>query len=198
MKRTAPAVAAAARTLIDIYRLGLDFDVASFVIAPDVAMRILDDWGSPEGAGVAPRSGVLIREDHYGAQLGLYLDPVDLANPGAVVEETSHLLYLVWHARRDLPVSRLLLEIQGEVDRYVVGRLSGNDGFEHFRAFEWAEWMDLETRHVYATAHRTAHRYCAFLSTRFPSTGDIPELLRELRRYYRSTPDRKLHPVLAG
>ena len=195
MNPTAPAVTAAARTLIDVYRLSLDFDVASFVIEPDVAKRILDEEGPGDRPHAAPRSGVLIREDSEGAQLGLYLDPEDLANPGAVIEETSHLLYLVWHARRDLPVSRLLLEIQGEVDRYVVGRLSGNDGFAHFRVFEWADWMDVETCRAYAMAHRIARRYCELLAARFPDTRDIPELLRELRRYYRATPDRKLHPV---
>jgi hypothetical protein len=192
---TAPAVTAAARTLIDVYRLSLDFDVASFVIEPEEAKRILEEGSPVDSPRPAPRSGVLIREDSEGAQLGLYLDPEDLANPGAVIEETSHLLYLVWHARRDLPVSRLLLEIQGEVDRYVVSRLYGEDGFGHFRVFEWADWMDVETRRIYAMAHRTAHRYCAFLSARFPSTRDNPELLRELRRYYRATPDQKLHPA---
>ena len=184
--------------LIDIYRLGIELDAESFVIAPEVAMRILEDAGPPEGSRAAPRSGVLIREEYDGAQLGLYLDPEDMADPGAVVEETSHLLCLVWHARRDLPVSRLILEIQGEVDRYVVGRFLGNDGLAHFRRFDWADWMDVETRGIYATAHRTAQRYCAFLSARFPSTRDIPELLRELRGYYRSTPDEKLHPAFAG
>lgn len=190
MNPNRPTVAAAARMLIDVYRLGIDLDAESFVIEPEVARRILDDEGTPDSA--APRSGVLIRQDDEGAELGLYLDPADLGNLGAVVEETSHLVCLVWHARRDLPVSRLLLEVQGEVDRYVVGRLAGNDGFGHFRAFRWADWMDVETRRIYTTAHRTAHRYCGFLSARFPRQGDIPELLRELRRYYRATPERKL------
>jgi len=193
----APTVAAAARLLIDVYRLGLDFDAESFMIEAEFAKRILGEAGSLDSAGGVPRSGVLIREDAEGAQVGLYLDPTDLADPGAVVEETSHLLCLVWHARRDLPISRLLLEIQGEVDRYVVGRFSGNDGLGHFRQFEWADWMDAETRRIYVMAHRTAHRYCAFLSKRFPSDRDVPELLRELRQYYRSTPENKLHPIPA-
>jgi len=191
---TAPTVGAAAQLLIDVYRLGLVFDAESFVIDAEAARQILDDEGSLGPAGGAPRSGVLIREDAEGAQVGLYLDPEDLSDPGAVVEETSHLLCLVWHALRDLPVSRLLLEIQGEVDRYVVGRFSGNDGLGHFRRFEWADWMDAETQRIYATAHCTAQRYCAFLSKRFPCKRDVPELLRELRRYYRSTPEKKLHP----
>jgi len=190
---TAPTVAAAARMLIDVYRLGLEIDVDSFVIESEVAMRILDEAAPAEGGGAAPRSGVLIREEDDSAQVGLDLDPEDQADPGAVVEETSHLLCLVWHARLDLPVSRLILEIQGEVDRYVAGRFLGNDGFDHFQRFDWADWMDVETRRVYTTAHRTAHRYCSFLSDRFPSTRDIPELLRELRGFYRATPDRKLH-----
>lgn len=198
MNPMAETVATAARMLIDVYRLGIDLDAESFVIAPEVAMRILDAEGPPNALAAAPRSGVLIREGGQGAEVGIYLDPEDVGDPGAVVEETSHLLCLVWHARRDLPVSRLLLEIQGEVDRYMVGRLSGNDGFGHFREFAWADWMDFETRRVYATAHRAAHRYCVYLSGRFPCTRDIPELLRELRRYYRATPDTKLRPAFAG
>ena len=194
MKHTLPAVSAAARTLIDVYRLDIELDATRFVIEPALAMQILLAGAEAGDAAEAPRSGVLVVDSEEGAQVGLYLHPEDALNPGAVVEETSHLLYLAWHSVRDLPVSRLLMEVQGEVDRYVVARLSGRDALEHFQTFEWAHWMGDETRSIYAMAHRVAHRYCRHLGSRFPAESDTPELLRELRRYYRATPDNKLHP----
>ena len=195
MKRAIPAVSAAARTLIDVYRLELDLEASHFVIEPALAKRILDAEAEEADREGAPRSGILVVDDEEGPQVGLYLHPDDVQDSGVVVEETSHLLYLAWHALRDLPVSRLLLEIQGEVDRYVVTRLSGRDGLRHFREFDWANWMGEETRRTYATAHRVAQRYCELLAVRFPARSDTPELLRELRRYYRASPDTKLHPT---
>jgi hypothetical protein len=193
--RALPAVSEAARFLIDLYRLDLDLEASRFVIEPDLARQILEDReGGPAGEG-SPRSGVLVVDDEEGAQVGLYLHPDDVKDPDVVVEETSHLLYLAWHAIRDLPVSRLLLEIQGEVDRYVVARLSGRDAFGHFREFEWETWMGEDARSSYATAHRVARRYCEGLAARFPGASDTPALLRELRRYYRASPDTKLHPA---
>jgi len=109
-----------------------------------------------------------------------------------VVEETSHLLCLAWHAAHDRPVSRLTLELQGEVDRYVVARLQGRDGFDHFSGFSWAAGMDTATRELYSAAHRSALRYCRVLARRFPERADTPALLSELRRFYRAGPEQKL------
>ncbi len=125
--------------------------------------------------------------------LGLYLDPCDRGDPDTVVEETSHLLCLAWHAAHDRRVSRLTLELQGEVDRYAVARLQGRDGFGHFERFAWADWMDAETRGLYEAAHRAARRYCRRLTRRFPERRDTPALLSELRGFYRASPEQKLH-----
>jgi len=85
-----------------------------------------------------------------------------------------------------------MLELQGEVDRYAVARLQGRDGFRHFERFTWADHLDAASRDLYATAHRVALRYCRALTRRFPHRADTPDLLSELRRFYRSDPDRKL------
>ena len=124
--------------------------------------------------------------------LGLYLDPRDRGGFGALVEETSHLLCLAWHAELGRCVSRLLLELQAEVDQYLVGRLRGRDGLAHFEAFRWARWMDAPTRERYATANRVAHRYCRSLSRRYPARADLPGLLHELRAFYRAPGEQKL------
>jgi hypothetical protein len=178
------AVATAQRWITAIYRLDLDLSAAEYVVHPEIARALL-----PEGA---PRSGVVVVEEEGAVSLGLYVDPRDEGDPGTVIEETSHLLYLAWAARRDLEVSHLHLELQGEVDRYAVARIGGRDALAHFEAFEWCDWMDAKTRDMYVTAHRSAQRYCRGLEDRYPRRADTPALLSELRRFYRAAPHRKL------
>jgi hypothetical protein len=178
------AVAAAERWLTRIYRLDLGLRAAHFVVSPERARSLLADD--------APRSGVVVVDEGAELQLGLYVDPRDQGDPDTVVEETSHLLCLAWHAAQDRPVSRLTLELQGEVDRYAVARLQGRDGFRHFERFSWAVGMDLATRRLYERAHRGALQYCCGLARRFPRRADTPELLSELRRFYRAPAESKL------
>jgi hypothetical protein len=178
------AVAAAGRWLTGIYRLDLGLRAEHFVVSPERARSLLP--------GDAPRSGVVVLDQGTDLRLGLYLDLRDQGDPDTVLEETSHLLCLAWHAANDRRVSRLTLELQGEVDRYAVARLQGRDGFGHFERFSWADWMDAETRGLYAAAHRAALRYCRLLARRFPRRCDTPALLSELRWFYRASPEQKL------
>jgi hypothetical protein len=178
------AVADAGRWLTGIYRLDLGLRAEHFVVTPEEARRLLP--------GDAPRTGVVVLDEGAELSLGLYVDPCDRGDPDAVVEETSHLLCLAWHAAHDRRVSRLILELQGGVDCYAVGRLQGRGGFGHFEHFSWASGMDAGTRGVYETAHRAALRYCRLLARRFPRRSDTPALLSELRSFYRASPEEKL------
>jgi hypothetical protein len=177
-------VAAVQRSLCGIYDLDLDLCAEHFVMDPRRARQLL-----PPGS---PRSGVLVIEEDEELSLGLYFDPRDVCDPGTIVEETSHLLGLAWHAAHERPVSPLLLEVQAEVDRYAVVRLDGGDGLSHFRDFHWADWMDAAARCRYQTAHVSAQRYCRGLERRFPLRADTPALLSELRRFYRASREEKL------
>ena len=125
-------------------------------------------------------------------QVGLYVDPRDADDLGTIVEETSHLVCVAWHAERQLPVSGLILELQGEIDRFVVGRFAGADPLAHFESFRWAEWLDDSTRGRYEIANRRAHRYCRGLASRFPLRAHTPALVSELRSFYRAGPESKL------
>jgi hypothetical protein len=170
--------------LTAIYRLDLELCAADFLLPAGRVQELLPAAG--------PRTGLLAVERDGALHLGLYFDPQDEADPGALVEETSHLLCLAWHALRGQPVSRLQLELQGEVDRYAVARVSGGDRLGHFSDFDWGGWMDAETQQRYRTAHRVAQRYCRRLEARFPHRADTPAWLSELRRFYRSAPDARL------
>ena len=184
MTDVARSVAAAARRLAAIYRLDLELRPERYVVEPSDARRLLD--------GPGPRTGVLILEEQGAAWLGLYVDPADRADRDAIVEETSHLLCLAWHAAHERRVSLLILELQGEIDRYVVARLDGRDGLAHFDAVAWNDWMDPATRRLYENAHRRAGRYCRSLAARYPDRRDTPGLLAELRGFYRAPSERKL------
>lgn len=177
-------VAAAGRWLSAIYGLDLDLELERFLLPHGEARDLL-----PERS---PRSGVLVLEEQGEVFVGLYVDPRDEADPGTIIEETSHLLCLAWHAAQERSISRLVLELQGEVDRYAVARLAGGDGLHHFEHFRWDDWMDDAERRRYETAHRAARRYCRALDARFPARADVPGLLTELRGFWRASGEAKL------
>lgn len=184
MNHVATLVGRAARWLSHLYALDLGIEAECFVISSRWAQQLL--------GGAGPRTGLLIREGEDTLDLGLYVDPRDAGDLGAIVEETSHLVCVAWHAERRLQVSGLILELQGEIDRFVVARFSERDPLAHFEHFQWADWLDDESRSRYETAHRRAQRYCRGLASRFPDRSDTPALLSELRCFYRASPTAKL------
>ena len=178
------AVAWAQARLAAIYDLDLELRAEHFLIPPERARELLP--------ARSPRSGVLVVEEDDVARLGLYIDAADARDRSTIVEETSHLVCLAWHAAEGRRVSRLILELQGEIDRWAVARLEGQDAFGHFTSFAWADWMGARERHRYECAHRKAHRYCRTLQARHPGRAETPALLDELRRFYRAPSEHKL------
>ncbi len=188
MRRLRRLVAASQRTLHAIYDLDHELAAEQNLMAPEAARRLLPD--------PSPRSGVIAIEADDELHLGLYLDPRDQQDPDSIVEETSHLVCLAWHAERDRPVSCLVLEIQAEVDRFLYARACGADPLAHLERFRWADWLDDETRARYETAHAVAGRYCRHLARRFRRPSDTEGLLSELRRFYRASPQAKMRRIL--
>lgn len=177
----------AARWLAGAYVLDVDTRVESFVLDPESARSQLE--------GPAPRSGVLAVERGDELCLGVYLDPEDANDPSVVFEEASHWLCLAWHALHDRPVSALALELQADVDRFLFLRGRDRDPLAHLVEPQWAPWTEAaegEIRERYRTAHGLALRYCRRLTSRFPERRHTPSLLRELRGFYRASPQAKL------
>jgi hypothetical protein len=173
------------RFICDLYNLELHLDGDDFLVSPGLARELL-----PEAS---PRTGVLVIEEAQELQLGVYLDPQDRENPWTLIEETSHLVCLAWHAAHDRPVSALVLELQSEIDRFLYFcHDSGSLSFACFAPGGWADWTDDETRGRYEIARQRAHGYCRRLARRFAGRGDTVGLARELRRFYRASPGTKL------
>lgn len=173
------------RFISDIYDLDLDLTGDDFLISAELARSLLP--------GPSPRTGMLVIEHAEELQLGVYLDPNDRDDPATLVEEASHLVCLLWHAAHDLPVSVLILELQSEIDRFLYFcHKSGHLSFDCFELEGWADWIDDETRGRYEVAHQRAYRYCRTLARRFGDRCDTEGLVRELRRFYRASPETKL------
>ena len=157
-----------------------------------------------------PREQLLVCEDEGEMSLALFIDPAALANlaahdPGRrlgdhnfgdfvlAVEGVSHFIYAIWCARALRPVTQLELELQAEVDKYVTCLLATEPGANQSEALRqrlfvepsYEPDLDGDERDRYRAANDNAHRYAAWLESTFVATRRIPEMLGELRRFYR-------------
>ena len=185
-------------------------DVCDFLITD---RRLLEGWHAAAGAASIEET-LLIAEGRDGLDLGLYLDAGLLARLAAsapltrltddnledfctALEGVSHFHCVAFSAARDWPVSLLGLEMQAEIDKYAVSVLlagSQRGGalvrglherlFAHIR---FREDLDAALAALYAKANRYAARFCRKLEEKFLSrrVARVPEMLAELRRFYR-------------
>ena len=157
--------------------------------------------------------------------LSLYLDPAllerlarqdplvqlhagNVADYWTALEGVSHFLYLSWNAGHDKPVSLLELEMQAEVDKYIVSywllrrQLPGHFPVElrHalFARTRTDPNLNAGASAMYREASRYAERFCGRLESRLEcwrgrpeGAGHEAEVLTELRRFYRLTNMRK-------
>jgi hypothetical protein len=191
------------RGLEALYRVDTGVAVDDFVI--DEPTR---DGLAPERR---PREQLLVCEDAGEMSLALFIDPSVLANlerhdPGRMlddhnlgdfllaIEGVSHFVYAIWCARADRTVTQLELELQAEVDKYVTcllvsepePRTSARLRDRLFGEPCYEADLDSEERSRYRAANDNAHRYAAWLEAAFVTPRRIPEMLGELRRFYRA------------
>ncbi|MGH8252224.1 MAG: hypothetical protein ACREVI_16290, partial [Steroidobacteraceae bacterium] len=150
-------------------------------------------------------AALLERLDRHDPSDGL--DAGNLADCWTALEGLSHFLCVAHNASHDRPVSRLMLETQAEVDKYVAS-------FALLRMREPrrfpAELHPLLFRHarvdpvlaagresLYRRASRQAARFCARLEPRLRALcrRDDGTWLAELRRFYRLSDSGKLRHI---
>ena len=182
------------RGLETLYRVDTGVEVGDFVIGEAVRDEL-----APQRR---PREQLLVVEDTGEMALALFIDPTVLASLEAgigrhnlgdfllAIEGVSHFIYAIQCARTERPVTQLELELQAEVDKYVTCLLHDVDSSEALRErlFEGCVYehdLDHEERERYRVANDNAHRYAAWLEETFVERRRIPEMLGELRRFYR-------------
>jgi hypothetical protein len=185
-----------------MYRVATGVEVTRFMIDDEARTEL--------GVARAPREQLLLREDEDGVDIGLFVDAAVLANldahdPGArlddrnvasflyAVEGVSHFVYAIVCAHAARAVSPLELELQAEVDKYVVCLLADGGAATSsprwrrrlFEDFELEPDLDADERDRYRAANQNAQRYSASLERRFVRRGGVVDMLSELRRFYR-------------
>ena len=123
------------------------------------------------------------------------LEPEHFANLCLAIEGISHFLYLTWRALQQHNVSLLELELQAEVDKYILilffmKKLHKPDLikklrkklFENIRFDEALNDIELVR---YQEANYYAARYCQLLEFRYLRDFSSHRMVCELRRFYR-------------
>ena len=207
--------------LAGIYDVRIAHDVYDFLVTDRARLPQHARGGNVE-------EELLVAQPCAGADeiaLSLYLDPAllerlarqdplvrlhagNVADCWTALEGVSHFLYVAWNAGHDKPVSLLELEMQAEVDKFIVSywllrrQLPGHFPLELRRALFARTRLDprLSARSaaMYREASRYAERFCGRLESRLErgraravGCGHEAEVLSELRRFYRLTNTRK-------
>ena len=197
-------------------RIARRYDIApvhplrDFVLQDPDALRTLSD------ADAHTDEVVLVREGDDGLELTVYLSrdvceraraalaERDLRDGGldavcTLVEGVSHGVCLLWHARHGRELRPLDLELQADIDKYLVlSRDLAVAGGLHRALFERVRYTApagsaLESR--YRRANGRAARYCRWLDRRFPGRAERGALNAELARFYRLSGHAKLRRI---
>ena len=112
-------------------------------------------------------------------------------------EEISHFHYLLYHASRTRQVSQLELELQGDIDKFLLTYFanfwkmeSSEEIFDAlfellFYRFRLAENLGPEERSRYLEANNLARRFIRKCATSLSDSEQRERIFRQLRKFYR-------------
>jgi hypothetical protein len=157
--------------------------------APNVTRFVRD-------GGEGSREVVLVRESDDELELALVLPPESkLIQVGGalddvwlqVAEGVSHFLYLAERTRVHLPVTQLELELQAEVDKFVLSLEFSTDSTQALvaRLFDSPRFLDPEDSEAGAR-YRLAHHLAARFVSRVVVARDREHARARLRSFYRA------------
>jgi hypothetical protein len=119
-------------------------------------------------------------------------------------EEVSHFHYVIHHAGAGRPVSHLELELQGDIDKFLLSYFAyaragkENDAFfellfeQLFYRFSLAQHLNDEERERYLEANRLARRFVLKRFKGLMASKNYEHALQLLRRFYRLNASEKL------
>lgn len=161
--------------------------------------RVADVGPFVRGAEDGAREALVLRQADDGAiEVSLHLPALDaeakLDALCQIIEGVSHFVYVVERARMEREATQLELELQAEVDKWVVLAAS-IDGFDRTRSaalrerlYESVAFRDPATSEVgerYRVANEVAHAFVRRLERDFVGRARYGEMHAELRRFFR-------------
>lgn len=175
------------RGLEALYRLDRAADVDDFVFAAE------------EGE----REGLFVRETNDGLELRLHLPRLDgeLDPICQIIEGVSHFVYVADRAAQNRATTQLELELQAEVDKYVVLAASV-EGFDDaasrrlrgrlYQGVRYIHSADSVEGERYRVANERAHRFTGRLERELVAPRRFTQLRAELRRFFHLSQGEKL------
>lgn len=206
--------------LEQVYAIDSGIQVTDFVITDPALAQHLDTSDHPRSS----TEKLLVQEDDEGLALSLYLDEAllsgwqpagsvwqhdDLADFCTILEGISHFVCLCWNAQQGRSISCLELEMQAEVDKYIilVSALScQEDGLNPKQLHDWLFEQpnfdhELSQSELirYRDANHFAAKYCHQLAQQhFRRPHLDPHTLHELRCFYRLSLRHKVRRITLG
>lgn len=192
--------------LQDLYDLHMPYQVTDFLVTDSKLARHLSQaTGNTEET-------LFIRESDDTLDLSLFVDDAvlrrlaarnesahwntaDLNDFWQALEGVSHFLCVVWRAERNRSTTALELELQAEVDKFILtartlGEHHGTPSLEPlkhllFQRTRLRDGLSPQLQYRYRRANHLAESYCHQLHRRHSVWPPDEALLSEIRRFYR-------------
>ena len=204
-------------TIANLYETPINFPVDDFLITNLRAIGVT----SP-ATEVRSDEMLFVLETHDGMEISLFLDArvvemISRRNPEVpldfdslqhylmALEGVSHFQYLIWNAERNKSITLFELELQAEVDKYILvsmaladqrnGKLPKDLYGYLFDAVQYREELTPTLTHRYGKANHYAGKYCRALKSEFPAQHQQQDFLAEVRRFYRLTQNEKVRRI---
>ena len=141
------------------------------------------------------RETLLVRHADDGLELALVLPATDDGDASdsyvQMIEGVSHFVYVAERARIDLPATELELELQAEVDKFVLLAFDEEElVMERVRDVHRSLYEDVAFLHAPDSEHgrryRLANELAARIAVRIAARADDPHRQSFLRRFYRA------------
>ena len=167
--------------------------------------RVVDVHAYLRAAENGEREALLVRETEDGLEMALRVPQLvgeaELDPLCQIIEGVSHFVYLSHRANADREATQLELELQAEVDKYVVLAASmkkldvRSSAALRARLYEQVSFShapESELGERYRMANHLAGRFVRQLEHRFLAARRFSAMREELRRFYRMGQEEKL------
>jgi hypothetical protein len=201
-----------------IYEIDTDYDVEEFVISDVMLAQQLEN---PRSSRQIPEK-LLVHQHDEGLDISLFLDrdilknlrqdnPTQALHRGnladfcTVTEGISHFVYLIWNDHHERSITLFELELQAEVDKYVMaaallaeqqdGTLPHNLPHILFDNPSFDSQLNRREQQRYRLANAYARQYCHSLHRSLLELGDSVLITREIRQFYRLLHYKKIQRI---
>ncbi|MBF0493169.1 MAG: hypothetical protein HQM15_10370 [Deltaproteobacteria bacterium] len=201
--------------LQNLYQLECEHSVENFLLDEEASQnyREKNPW-------IRQSDEVLyVQQEEENLDIGIFLNPkllqqfseLNLEQTQAhqisalapLMEGVSHFVYLLYKSGHEQQVTQLELELQAEIDKFILGNIVWKEKSSEwlmqqlFEGTKWNQELSEKEKERYRQAHRFASKYCSKLRSFFRIEKSLEELCKEIRPFYRMDQSEKLHYIQA-